>query len=233
MLGVRFDDIHTYDDWGLHWLEPYTIDYPEADVRTVDIPGTDGVIDLTEAITGHVRYKNRKFDLQFETLDGDYFRHEMIKLQIAAYLHGKRRKVYLDTDPGYYYDARLTVAVEKTSKTDAIITVTGDADPFKYQIFTAGDDWLWDTFCFETDTIRESKDLLVQGERAVYLAPTQSPVAPKITCSAPMTLKYKDETVSLPAGQFQSPYIVLENEENVLTFTGSGVVTIDYRAGAL
>jgi hypothetical protein len=52
MLGVTIGDKHTYRDFGLRWLEPYTIDYPEPWTFIVDVPGTDGQIDLTEALTG-------------------------------------------------------------------------------------------------------------------------------------------------------------------------------------
>jgi hypothetical protein len=232
-LGVRIGDKHTYRDWGLRWLEPYEIPYPEPWTYTVDIPGSDGILDLTEHLTGYVRYKNRVITLNFDAPDKNYYEYETLKQQIAAYLHGKRHKIYLDIDSTYYYDARITLASDKDCKIGSTITLTCDADPYKYEEFTTLDDWLWDPFNFETDLIRETKDLLIVGTTNVHLAPTQIPVVPRFICDNAMTLKYKDETINLPVGTTESPYIVLENEENILTFIGNGTVTILYRGGAL
>ena len=40
-------------------LDGYTLEPPKPKTYTVDIPGGNGVIDLTEALTGDVSYSNR------------------------------------------------------------------------------------------------------------------------------------------------------------------------------
>ena len=47
MKGVRFGDYHSYNDFSLI-LTSKTIGTPTPKTETIDIPGGDGVLDLTE-----------------------------------------------------------------------------------------------------------------------------------------------------------------------------------------
>ena len=70
--GVTFDDrIHTERDWGLKLISIY-IPMPDPKTQTVDIPGGDGTIDLTE-INGRPAYEDRDgLELVFDLMDKDY-----------------------------------------------------------------------------------------------------------------------------------------------------------------
>ena len=114
-----------------------------------------------------------------------------------------------------------------------MLTISGTADPYKYEQFSSGDEWLWDPFNFNTGNIRTANEILVDGEREVRLLPTKIPVVPRFICTTPMTVDFKDYEVNLPEGEFESPYIELGNEENVLRFKGNGMVSILYRGGVL
>ena len=43
----------------------YTLEPPEPKTYTIDIPGGDGVIDLTESLSGDVVYNNRHQEFTF------------------------------------------------------------------------------------------------------------------------------------------------------------------------
>ena len=232
MIGVQIGEKHTYRDWRLGWTD-YSIDYPDAKTYLVEVPGSDGILDFTEALTGRVRYGVRKISFTFEALDEDYFKYETLKRDIADYLHGRKHNVTLDTDPNYYYYARLSVDFSKVNKYGSVLVITGIADPYKYEQFSSGDEWLWDPFSFDTGNIRTANELLVDGEREVRLLPTKIPVIPKFICTAPMTVTFEGHIVSLPEGEFESPYIELGDNENVLFFQGNGMVSILYRGGVL
>lgn len=238
MLGVQIGEKHTWTDWGLKWLEPYEIEYPDPLLDLVKVPGADGVLDLTEAISGRVRFDTRKIVLRFELDDGDYYIYEQKKNEIAAYLHGQRHKVWLDTDDKYYYDARLSLDIQKSSKTDSTIVITGTADPYKYWQYSSLEDWLWDPFDFDNDWVFEGKAVQIDGEREVTAPPTLFPAVPFFTADpaegSTISVTFGDYTTELPAGEpFASPYIVFGDQDNVMIFTGYGTVDIDYTGGVL
>ena len=88
MIGEK----HTLRDWNLGWTA-ITLGFPEPKTYEQDIPGADGTLDITEAITGgDVKYKNRNISLEFETPDEDFFQWGMCISEIANYLVGKRVK---------------------------------------------------------------------------------------------------------------------------------------------
>ena len=60
----EFGEIHT-SSYGLV-LSKKTIEAPSPKLETVDIPGADGKLDMTEYF-GDVKYNNRKIKLEFST----------------------------------------------------------------------------------------------------------------------------------------------------------------------
>ena len=56
MTGVKFDNIHSVNDLGLS-LSTVEITPPEPKTYIIEIAGADGSLDLTEALTGDVKYK--------------------------------------------------------------------------------------------------------------------------------------------------------------------------------
>lgn len=239
MLGVTFIELksgkeyHSWDTWGMGWLEPYTIDYPIAKTHTIDIPGADGVMDLTEALNGYVHYDNRKIELNFSCPDKDYFEYEKLRQEVAKILHGRKCKIILDNDEKYYYEGRLSINFEKSSKAESTLTITGDMDPYKYELYSSIGEWLWDTFDFETDDIRDCRNIIVEGTKIVMIPGTRIPCVPKITTDSPMYVTFAGESYELQAGTTENPYIVFGEEDTEIIFTGYGIVTIDYQGGTL
>ena len=80
-------------------LDGYTLEPPEPKTYTVDIPGGNGVIDLTEALTGDVAYKNRKQEFTFAVIDVKNF--EKVKTEVSNFLHGRAFDYTMTMDPGY------------------------------------------------------------------------------------------------------------------------------------
>ena len=98
MLGITIGEKHTGRDWGLN-LTGIILPMPEPKYNTISIPGFDGSLDLTE-FSGRVVYENREgVEFHFSVNDGSPGAWLARYSEIAGYLHGKRRKVILDTDP--------------------------------------------------------------------------------------------------------------------------------------
>ena len=229
-MNVTIGEKKTFDDWRLK-LRSLVIGFPEAKTNTVDVPGADGLLDLSEAL-GAVRYGNRELEMIFDVM-GEPERWHSLTSQIANYLHGQRLKVILDSDPGYYYIGRLALESEKSDDLTNQITILGDMDPYKYELLSSLDDWLWDTLDFETGIIREYKELEVNGSRTVTIPGTRKEIIPTIIASAAMQVEWKGTRYDVPAGESKLYAISLVEGENILIFYGNGTVSIDYRGGIL
>ena len=94
-------------DFGLKLLG-VDLGTPSVRKSTVTIPGRNGALDLTEAITGFPVYDNATHKLTFDFKDGTYSTWLSKASDIRGKLHGRRLPVIFGDD-GYYYDARVSV----------------------------------------------------------------------------------------------------------------------------
>lgn len=120
---------NTYDDWGLI-LTKADIEYPEVKTDYVDIPKGDGSIDLTEALTGRVNYKNRKGKLEFDLIAPPEERQRILT-EMATYLHGRVHEVILPDEPDYAYTARISINDLKTSYLVNKVVLELVANPYR------------------------------------------------------------------------------------------------------
>jgi phage-related protein len=119
--------------YGLILVDGYTLEPPEPKTYTVDIPGGNGTIDLTEALTGDVSYENRSQEFTFDVLYPDDF--EKTKTNVMNFLHGRAYDYTMTMDPGYTYHGRFTVeSFEHAAYANGIvgeIKVKIEANPYK------------------------------------------------------------------------------------------------------
>lgn len=102
---------------------------PEPKTYLVDVPGGNGTIDLTEALTGDVAYSNRQQEFAFAVVRPADF--EALKSRVSNLLHGRRFDYRLSWDPGYTYSGRFSVSGYEESPGVGTIVVSVDADPYK------------------------------------------------------------------------------------------------------
>lgn len=230
--GVTFGEKHSLRDWGLLLNGRPEIGAPEPKTNYIDIPGSDAGIDGTEALTGDIEYDWRQISFIFLTTRSRK-KWSTLYSDIMNYLHGKRMKIILDEDLGYYYMGRLTVNQWKSEERYSTIAIDGKVEPYKYEINNSTEDWEWDPFNFETGVIREYADLTVNGTLEVTVIGTRMPVVPIITASSAMMVTFEGQTYDLAEGENEILEIEIVEEKNVLTFTGTGTVSIEYRGGSL
>src|SRR5699024_3035653 len=118
VTGVSFDDIHSYDDWGLK-LKEIKIGIPEAKTVYVDVPGMEGSLDLTEAQNGGVNYGMRILEFTSDARNCSYQRWTNIISRIARDIEGKRKRIVIDIDSGYYNTGRCHISTDKTNEVTA------------------------------------------------------------------------------------------------------------------
>lgn len=236
MNGVTFGDKHSYRDWGLILKSRPVISPPSPKTLYIDIPGSDGVLDLTESLTGDVKFENRTITCEFNVIDSRK-RWSNIYSEILDYLHGQRIKIILDEDPTYYYVGRFQVNEWKSDKVTSLITIEGNVEPYKLEVCGSLDDWEWDSFNFETGIIRQWKDLTVEDSLTITVVGTRKTVVPSFIVQSNdgsgMTVTFDGRTYNLSDGVNRVVNINIKQETQTLVFTGNGTVSIDYRGGRL
>lgn len=226
--SVSIDGKDVMATYGLH-LVSKSIGFPEAQTKMVEIPLRDGALDLTESLTGLVKYSNRTLTMSLLYRGRDTASKASA---VARALHGKRAEIIFDDDAEYYYVGRMSVSTEfQIKRTVLTVKIEADCEPYKYEIQGSDEDWLWDPFDFEDGIINETKDISVPGT-AIIIARTAGQI-PTFTASAAVTMTYGGKTYSLASGENKFYDLYLAEGENTFKFTGSGAVTIHYRGRSL
>lgn len=230
--SITFGDKNTWDDWHLIPKTRPVINPPEPKTNLIDIPGGNGMLDLSPMPGGRPVYSNRTGTIDFYVNDDRKSWHEIYS-EIMAYLQGQKMRMVLEDDPDHYYEGRYRVSAWKSEANWSVITIEYNVGPFKKEIAASLGEWLWDTFNFETGVIRIYKDIRVSGATTVRIVGLAMPTSVIITASSPMTVQHMGREYAVPAGQHTVYDITLWPGENEMIFTGSGTVTIEYEGGVL
>lgn len=230
MTGVRFGNVHSYDDLGLV-ISSIKITPPKPKAYRISVAAADGDIDITEALTGgDVKYECRTITIEFAML-GDERRIHSKYSQVMNAIHGKEfEEIVFDDDGNYHYIGRVSATALSNEPLKGVITVQCVVDPYKYDW---GDDWLWDPFDFETGVANETSNLDVNGTLEVTYVGQRKKYVPVITVTSAMTVEFKGKKYSLTAGNNKIFGIKFEEGVNLLTFEGRGTVTIENKGGSL
>lgn len=229
--GITFDTWHTARDWGLKLLS-YHIPMPEPKEKNVDVAGTHGVLDLTEA-DGTVYYNRREgIEIIFDLEDGSAQKWLTKESEISAAMHGQKMQMILDDQPDYYYMVRLSLDSTKSDPVLSQFVLTGSAEPFKYDVTTSAEDWLWDPFNFRTGVIRVLKDIkITASNKSVKVAGGGISTAPifQVKTASHLKVTFGGKSYPLTVGRNRIPEIRVGKTDVTLNFTGTGELTIDYR----
>lgn len=231
MHGVKIGGYHSYNDLGLI-LSKKVISPPSPQEELVEVPMRDGPIDMTETLTGDVKYKARKITLTF-SLIGNKATWDSKFSEIANLIHGQRMQIIFDEDASFYWIGRVSINDWATDRNLGTMVVEATVEPFKYDVLSSAVDWEWDIFDFENGIINEMGELIVNGSTTISLICRKKRMFPIFTASAAMTVTYDGETFDLVAGSQKMYDIFLVEGQNELTFNGNGTITIDYIGGSL
>lgn len=179
-------------------LDGYTLSPPEPKTTTVEIPGRDGVLDLTESLIGDVSYNNRSMSFTFLIVDLEQF--EVVKTQVSNALHGRKFNFEMTMDPGYTYTGRFKIKSYTHMATWShgicgYIEVEIDAEPYK----------LKSHYVYNLNATGGAMFNLESGRKKVH---------PIVEISAPARIRFKDVVYRIGAGRFQLNDILFEEGIN-------------------
>ena len=215
MKGIMFGNYHSWNDFQLI-LASKTIGTPSPKTETIDIPGGDGVLDLTDYF-GDTKYGNRNLSFEFSTMvtPSDFMSLFSV---VQDALHGRKLPIILDDDPEWYYTGRISVSEWKADRNIGKLTIDCDCEPYKYQIGT--------TEIFKS----------ISGTSTITLPNSRKRVVPevKVTSSSGLSVTYGNGNLwTLASGSYLLPELELAEGDNLVTVTGTGTITFTYTQGKL
>lgn len=247
---IRFETENYYDTWDDFHLIPTArpiLSLPTPNTKFVSIPGRKDPIDLTEYLTGHSTFGNRTGSWSFFT-DVDYVEQRLggwvaFDKRLRSLFHGHVGKIVLLDDPSYFYTGELTMGQWQTGDDRSTVTISYDLYPYKKDLSSTMELWKFDEFDFRDGVIMYLKDMEVNGSRDVKVYGSRERISPHISGSSGLVVyKYENKswvnygnvpTKSIASNDSIVPRLVIDYGENLLRFTGTGSVTIDYRRGLL
>lgn len=216
MNQIQFDDILSYDDWGVSLTSLFVGD-AEPKENYIDIPFGDGSLDLTEAIAGEVMYSNREFEAVFTIKPPRSAWPDFLRMA-RAYLNGKKRIIRIAEEPDYCLVGRCKTSFEIDGVLGRL-TVSATCEPWKLK---------------NAPTV-QNVTIPASGTVTAYLPNSRKRVIPTITTSAEVSIAFCGQTTVVTAGTHKFTNIVLVEGENQMTITGTAGTTInfEYQEGAL
>lgn len=129
------DRKNTWDDWHLYPSSRPLVVPPKQKTMTVDLPGADGLIDLSNSITGKPLFNNREGSWEFIVANG-FGNWADRYSEIMNYIHGQNGRIILEDDPDWYYEGRFSFD-SWTSNSDgtwSTLTIGYNVGPYKYSL---------------------------------------------------------------------------------------------------
>lgn len=231
---------HTLTDWGLAISNNDYIGDVEQEEYYVDVPGADGFLDFSEAITGRRIFKKRPINIE---AGGKKQRNEwdIFISDIRNKIEGRQVKVIFDNDPEFYWIGRASVkGFNRNREIGTFKIAIPKADPYKYRVIGSTDPWLWNPFNFRTGIIDLCEEVNLDTPTSVYsytIIADGIPFVPIIQVAqlgdAGIIMTVEKEEYVLTKGKNRFADIIVDRKNITLTFRGQGKFIIVFRRRSL
>lgn len=125
--------INTWDNWHLIPATRPVLTQPTPVYNYVDIPGSDGSMDLTDYLIGRPTYSDRQGSFEFYVAN-DYGNWANRRAEIAAFLNGRNMKLFLEDDPDYYYEGRFFFKGWTPDASHSKVNIEYRVKPYRYTV---------------------------------------------------------------------------------------------------
>lgn len=229
-------EYNTLEDWNLA-LTKVTISDADARRYEVTVPGRDGILDLSDALGG-VYYENRAIELRFVCLNYTTERFHLLASTIRNAIAGKTCRFTFSDDLAFFWRGRPQIDAEWPNVEHTELVISMSAEPYKYNVTSSYEPWIWDSFNFETGVITQTSDITLTGGTETVTLPIDparsKPTLWLNTGSARARLSSDNTWHALSAGANVFPEIRMSADaESTLYLNGTGSVGIEYRVGSL
>lgn len=216
MRGILIGNKHTADDWNLI-LNSKVISPPQPKTTYISIQDRDGKLDMSEALTGEIKYDSRSLSFTFLMTEGTYQDRENLISEIMSTVHGKRLEIYLDDDVEKCFIGRCEVKSYANSNAYGTIVIEATCDPYR-----------------KSANEKSVKVNLSSTDEAVPLTNNGAQtLIPTFIVSNTATIEYETSRVVLTKGTHLIDGIVMKTGVTEVLATGSGTLEVIWREGYL
>ena len=230
MIELKFNNKWSYGDFGL-LIESYRIATPEKKKVLVEVPFSNGVIDVSGKL-GKVNYTEREITVDFALVANSKADLKAKMTLINHWLLGEvsSSQLYLD-DPAMYYIAEVRSKFEYDVFDRACrFTVVFIAQPYKVGHCYEGSKKEWDCFNFYEDVLQESIFKINNTTVSVKLNNVGVDVVPSVVVSgASVVLVINSKSYNFNVGTNKDFNLVLKKGINNITIKSTGNATVDIR----
>lgn len=247
--SITFGDKNSWDDWHLVSQVRPSFSPPKQKTKYLEIPYSDGSLDISQSLTGYPVFDNREGSFEFIVVNGfgdwvDRY-HE-----IMAYLNGRTMRAILEDDPEYYYEGRFWVDEWNSSSPWSTIKINYLVEPYKWFKWPSTG-WLWDPFIFAKDRAKKTQFSRIEidtsdwktidfgGEEAFGEAPVCPEFQVSTTDNKGFDVKYDNDDLGIhvqthfPNGNTKNPAVVFfRNKAYTFQIKGHGTLNLYFRIGA-
>lgn len=206
------DKFNTFYDWGLY-LTDKSIAEPTPNTNYVNIDGMNGTLDLSEALTGEVTYKDRTISATFLADKGDYKERSRLLRSITASLHGRKIKIVEPDDPTHYFIGRVTIKAKENTLPYATLSIEATCEPWRYAMEESK----------RSVTVNGNEFSLIVNNNGV------KSLSPDILVSGNIKIVTDDINVELTDGDYKIPDFKLKVGANKIDISGQGFIRLAYR----
>lgn len=193
-------------DWG--YVTYYDLGVPEIDEKKQDIPGRNGSLDYTEALTGFPTYKNRPITIKMSITKRNPREFREVMSEIRNFCHGQKKKIIFPDDDTHYYQGRCSVSEERIDAVRGDIEISIDAEPYALN-----------------NSITE-----ITGSGALELINESMPTVVSIECTNATNIVWGEKTYGLDAGEHTIDKILPPGTTSI---EADNEVIIKYQEGRL
>lgn len=213
----------TYDTalHGLWTLTEWELTDPEYKQNFMEIPGRDGPLDLSAALTdGEPKYGSRTLTAIFESSEGDRLTRKSRIDTMVNWLSGWRMNIELPDDSEHYITGRLHVQRLYNDMAHASVQVTAICDPWRYN---------------KSETV-VTLTAAADAQTAVLVNSGRRTVVPLLEITgtdAEVLLVFGGSSWALGVGTYQLPDLELKQGSADITYSGTGDLKLTYREAVL
>lgn len=244
--GKSYGDFETVaDTWETWHLIPSTrhdIVTPSPSQKFIEVPGSYEIIDMSHYLTGRLQFGWRQGTLNFY-VDPGHEHWVSIKEKMIHVLHGKKLKMRLSEDPGYYYEGYFTIGNWDTQESASQISINYQLKPYKMRINPEGScPVIWDPFNFDMDMDYNADfgfgSLTLNNEtKSLDLYSNEYPLEPTVNwiSGAATQIQFQGETVTVQSESAEAtlPSAIPGKNTMVVSSEGNSVIYISWRGGSL
>lgn len=212
LRAIQFGDYLTSDDGLILHEKVVTPAVPKTNY--ISVPGRDGDLDMTEALSGRVHYQDRSASYTFLLTDGTHEDRVALATKITGLVHGKKLHIIdVDDYPDWYMVGRCRVEDVSFHGAYAELRISAVCEPWRYGLYDQ---------TRAVSVSNSTKTLLVdnRGHRSVL---------PTLTVIGQISIVYGNHSAELETGTYILSDFVLSPGVVSISVTGTGSLTVTYQ----